>query len=74
MPKIEAAGDVYEPENVDEFPGESAERRVGFAVGEASAGEIWPQNNNGLVLHLEARRKELVLSPGADVMAITMVE
>jgi hypothetical protein len=74
LSKIEAAGDVYGLENVDNFPGEYAEGRVGFAVGETSAGEMWLQNNNGVVLHLEARREGLMLSLGADVMVITMAE
>ena len=74
LSKIEAAGDVYGLENVDDFPGEYAEGRVGFAVGETSAGEMWLQNNNGVVLHLEARREGLMLSLGADVMVITMAE
>lgn len=74
LSEVEAAGDVYGLERVEDFPGEYGEARAGFAVGETSAGEMWLQNDNGVVLHLKARREGLMLTLGADVMVITMSE
>ena len=46
--------------------------RVGFAVGDASAGDLWLQNDAGVVMRLKAQRSGLMLSLGGDVMVVSM--
>lgn len=69
---IDANGDVYGLKTVDQFPGAYAEGRYGFALGNLSSGDLWLQNENGVILHLKAKREGLMLSLGGDVMAVSM--
>ena len=69
---VQAEGEVYGLDNVARFPGTYAQGRVGFAIGTASAGQLWLQNNNGVIMQLHASRTGLMLSLGADAIIITM--
>jgi hypothetical protein len=57
--------------NVQQFAGSYAQGRYGFAIGNFSGGDLWLKNNNGVVLHLHAKRTGLMLSLGADVMIVS---
>jgi len=69
---IDATGEVYKLPSLAQFPGAYAEARYGFAVGSASAGDLWLENNAGVILHLKAKRTGLMLSLGGDAMVISM--
>ena len=69
---IEAEGDVYNLEDLGEFPGTYGQARYGFAIGSSSAGDLWLQNEQGVILHLKAKRTGLILSLGGDAVVITM--
>ena len=69
---IQAVGEVYGLHDVGQFPGPFAQARAGFAIGRASAGQLWLQNNNGVIMHLQASRTGLMLSLGADAILVTM--
>ena len=49
---------------------QDAQARFGFVVGTISRGQLWMQNNAGVILHLQARRRGLMLSTGADAVEI----
>ena len=70
--KIEARGEVYDLPSVQQFPGTYAQGRYGFAIGTTSGGDLWLQNDDGVVMHLVAKREGLMLSLGADAIQITM--
>jgi hypothetical protein len=69
---IEAQGDVYNLRNVAEFGGTYAQARYGIAVGNASSGEFWLQNNAGVIMRLNARHTGLMLSMGGDAVVISL--
>ena len=69
---IRAVGEVYDLRNVRDFPGVYGEARAGYALGRQSAGHLWLQNPNDVVLHLRAARERLMLSVGADGVAVSM--
>lgn len=69
---VEARGEVYDLRALQEFPGTYVQGRMGFAVGTASAGDLWLKNGNGVVMHLKAKRSGLMLSLGGDAVVITM--
>jgi hypothetical protein len=71
---IDAKGEVYGLQNVLQFAGTYAQGRYGFAIGTLSAGDLWMKNENGVVLHLKAKREGLMLSLGGDAVAITMTQ
>jgi hypothetical protein len=68
--KIEARGDVYGLQNVSDFAGSYVQGRFGFALGNASGGELWLKNGNGVVMRLVAKRQGLMLSLGGDAVVI----
>jgi hypothetical protein len=61
--KIDARGEVYEPERLRDFP--YIQGRYGFALGIASTGDLWLKNGNGVILRQVAKRQGLMLSLGA---------
>jgi len=69
---ISASGQVYKLHSLAAFPGAYVQARYGFALGNRSGGDLWLQNNEGVILHLRARREGLMLSLGGDTMVITM--
>ena len=69
---ISAAGEVYKLRSVAQFPGSYVQGRYGFALGDLSGGDLWLQNDAGVILHLKAKREGLMLSLGGDVIAISM--
>src|SRR6516164_4625036 len=70
--KIEARGDVYGLRRLGDFPGAYAQGRYGFALGTTSAGDLWLQNEHGVIMRLNAKRKGLMLSLGGDAVVISM--
>jgi hypothetical protein len=69
---INAQGEVYGLNNIQDFPGGYAQGRYGVVVGSASAGDLWLKNEKGVVMHLRAKRTGLMLSLGGDAVVISM--
>ena len=69
---VDAAGEVYNLRDLAQFPGTYGQARYGFAIGRASAGDLWMQNEAGVILHLKAKRTGLILSLGGDAVVISM--
>lgn len=69
---ISAEGEVYKLNNLANFAGAYAQGRYGFALGEASRGDLWLQNEAGVIMHLKAKRTGLMLSLGGDAVVISM--
>jgi hypothetical protein len=69
---IDAAGEVYNLRDLAQFPGTYGQARYGFAIGTASAGDLWMQNESGVILHLKAKRTGLILSLGGDAVVISL--
>ncbi len=69
---LDATGDVYHLSSLGQFPGSYAQGRYGFAFGTQSGGDLWMQNENGVVMHLKAKRTGLMLSLGGDAIFISM--
>jgi hypothetical protein len=70
--KIEAYGEVYGLGHVRDFAGAYAQARYGLALGTASTGDLWLQNDKGVIMHLRAKREGLMLSLGGDAVVIQM--
>ena len=69
---ISAAGEVYKLRSLAQFPGSYAQARYGFAIGTMSGGDLWLQNELGVILHLHAKREGLMLSLGGDAIVVSM--
>jgi hypothetical protein len=69
---IDATGEVYNLRDLALFPGTYGQARYGFAIGSSSAGDLWMQNESGVILHLKAKRTGLILSLGGDAVVISL--
>ncbi|HUN44586.1 MAG TPA: hypothetical protein VMU81_30220 [Acetobacteraceae bacterium] len=69
---ISASGDVYKLTSLAQFAGTYVQGRYGYALGNRSGGDLWLQNDSGVILHLKAKREGLMLSLGGDAVVITM--
>ena len=69
---IDAKGEVYKMANISQFAGAYEQGRYGFAIGTMSGGDLWMQNEAGVILHLKAKRTGLMLSLGGDAVVISM--
>jgi hypothetical protein len=65
---------VYKLNSMSQFPGTYGEARYGFALGNRSGGDLWLQNNTGVIMHLKAKREGLIPSLGGDAILIEMKE
>lgn len=70
--RMEATGEVYKLSSLAQFPGSYAQARYGYALGNLSGGDLWLQNNAGVIMHLKAKRQGLMLSLGGDAIVISM--
>jgi hypothetical protein len=69
---IDAEGEVYKLRNISQFAGAYAQARYGFVIGTTSGGDLWMQNEAGVIMHLKAKRTGLMLSLGGDAVVINM--
>jgi hypothetical protein len=70
--RLDATGSVYNLDRLEDFNGVYGQARTGWAAGKSGKGEMWLQNSNGVYLRLQAQRKGLSLSLGADGMVIKL--
>ena len=71
-PQLTREGEVYNLRELSQFPGTYGQARYGFAIGSSSAGDLWMQNEAGVILRLKAKREGLILSLGGDAVVISM--
>ena len=70
--KIDASGEVYNLTDIAQFPGAYSERRMGVTLGGSGGGDLWLQNNAGVIMHLKAASEGLMLSLGTEAVDIRM--
>src|ERR1700739_2922959 len=71
---IDANGEVYKLNSLAQFPGAYAQGRYGFALGQTSGGDLWLQNDAGVIMHLKAKRTGLMLSLGGDAVVVSKLQ
>jgi hypothetical protein len=69
---IDAQGEVYKLNDISQFSGAYAQGRYGIVIGTASTGDLWLQNEAGVIMHLRAKRTGLMLSLGGDAVMVSM--
>ncbi|TCZ64827.1 hypothetical protein [Roseicella aquatilis] len=70
----EAEGEVFNLTDASRFAGTFARARLGAVAGDRSFGEMWLQNQAGVIMRVSVRRRGLMLALGGDVVRITMRE
>jgi len=69
---ISAGGEVYKLNNLADFNGFYTEGRFGFALGDRNGGDLWMQNEAGVILHLKPKRTGLLLSVRGDTILVSL--
>ena len=64
--RIDATGEVYGLNKPEDFAGAYGQAPYGAVIADASTGELWLENTEGVVVHLDAKRVGLALSLGVD--------
>ncbi|MBR0672147.1 hypothetical protein [Neoroseomonas soli] len=72
LARVQAYGEVFNLRDLARFPGAYAEARTGFALGALGGGQLWLENESGVIMRLQARREGLMLSLGADALVIEL--
>jgi hypothetical protein len=70
--RLDASGTVYNMRSLQDLNGVYGQVRHGWALGDQGHGQMWLENANGVYLKLQARRRGLALSLGADGMVIQL--
>ena len=68
--RMTAVGTVFNLTDVSQFAGAYVQGRYGYAAGASGAGELWLQNESGVVMQLKTQREGLALSLGGDAVYI----
>ncbi len=69
---IDAKGEVYDLKKRGDIEGVYGQARIGWAIGDAGEGDMWLQNDKGVVIRLRATRKGAMLAMGADGVVLTL--
>ena len=69
---IMATGEVYNLNDVSQFPGPYVQGSMGITITDEGKGHLWLQNKNGVVLRLRTSQQGLGLTTGADGIVIRM--
>lgn len=69
---VNAEGDVFNLDDPAHFGGTYGQARLGAVVADRSIGEMWLQNQAGVIIRLRTRRTGLMLALGGDAVRITM--
>lgn len=69
---VDAEGEVFNLAEVSRFGGTYGQARFGAVVATQSLGQMWLQNQAGVIMRVRARRNGLMLAIGGDAVRITL--
>ena len=69
---IDASGEVYHLEKLEDFEGAYGQARAGLVVADKSKGSLWLRNTNGVYIRVSADREGVMLALGADGVYIDL--
>jgi hypothetical protein len=70
--KVKLTGDVYQLNDVADFPGVYGVAEAGVVAAKAGKGDFVMKNDKGVVLHLKAADKGLALDLGVEGLKISL--
>ena len=71
--KVDLNGDVFDLNDIADFPGVYAEAEAGFTLADAGKGDFWLENHKGVKLRLKSPQSEgLALDLGVEGVDIRM--
>jgi hypothetical protein len=72
--KVTASGEVYKLSNLDDFGGRYTQYSGKAGLSSGGAGELWLQNNAGVIMHLYSQTQGVLLSLGKEEIVIRLSE
>ena len=71
---LQASGEVYKLSDVSQFSGPWIQGTGSLAITTKANGEIWLENRNGVVMHLDAAQAGLTFSAGRYEIFIQLAQ
>jgi hypothetical protein len=70
--RVTAAGEVYQLANLSDFGGRYTQSSGAAGLSRGGAGELWLQNNAGVIMHLYSQTQGVLLSLGKEEIVIRL--
>jgi hypothetical protein len=70
--RVTAAGEVYKLANLNDFGGRYTQSSGAAGLSRGGAGELWLQNNAGVIMHLYSQTQGVLLSLGKEEIVIRL--
>ena len=70
--KVTASGEVYKLANVQDFAGRYTQSSGAAGLSRGGAGELWLENNAGVIMHLYSQTQGVLLSLGKEEIVIRL--
>jgi hypothetical protein len=70
--RITASGEVYKLSNVSDFPGRYTQGSGAAGLSHGGEGQLWLQNNAGVIMHLYSTSTGVLLSIGKEEIVIRL--
>ena len=70
--RVTASGEVYKLANLEDFGGRYTQASGAAGLSRGGAGELWLQNNAGVIMHLYSQTQGVLLSLGKEEIIIRL--
>jgi hypothetical protein len=70
--RVIAAGEVYKLANLNDFAGRYTQSSGAAGLSRGGAGELWLENNAGVIMHLYSQTQGVLLSLGKEEVIIRL--
>ena len=70
--RVTAAGEVYKLANLNDFAGRYTQSSGAAGLSRGGAGQLWLQNNAGVIMHLYSQTQGVLLSLGKEEIVIRL--
>jgi len=70
--RISASGEVYKLSNVNDFQGRYTQGSGPAGLSQGGEGQLWLQNNHGVIMHLYSTSKGVLLSIGKEEIIVRL--
>jgi hypothetical protein len=70
--RVTAAGEVYKLTNLEDFNGRYTQSSGAAGLSRGGAGELWLENNAGVIMHLYSQTQGVLLSLGKEEIVVRL--
>jgi hypothetical protein len=70
--RVAASGEVYKLSNPDDFGGRYTQSSGAAGLSRGGAGQLWLENNKGVIMHLYSQTQGVLLSLGKEEIVVRL--